>query len=918
VQRSLLLRKIIITILVIGFFLGLIWSYFYFTKVSRPVNNALKAVPITAPLIFECDHPDKIYKSLVNSNVIWNELMVTESFSGLNDNLVFLDSMLLKYPEFKNEWTSSPLVVSVCRAGANQYGYFISHAISPAITQSSLLEFISEIADGWSLSEKQYDGVQLFTVSSEDTHFSFALYQGLFIAAYSTLVVEDGIRQLNSKRSVLNDPYFIRIYKTAGQNVDARLYVKHDILPKCFGQFLNKSTSEHSLFLNDYAEWSELDLKIKPNAFLCNGFTVKNDSTDCFLSVFDQSETKWPHILSVLPHNTAFFMTISSGDFKKYYRAYLKNLHKNDKLFEYNKAKEIIETKYSFNVQKDLLDWIGDDIGVAFTESKDTNISKNAYVILTTTSDKAAHRSLMTIRNNVSKELSVKQDSVLYHNWTIYSLPIHGLTGKIFGNVFSSVEGNYYAIVNRNVVFANTTNAIKGLLRDYESEQSIDKNVGFNRFSENLAGESNLFIYFNIARSINFIKKFTNRETSANIVKYEELIKKFEGASVQVSRDRNALYYNNIYLNYNPVYHNETAILAESNLDTTVKAGPFIMINHYNHAKEFLIQDEKSTLYLINNTGKILWKRAMPEDIIGKVSQIDVFGNAKLQMLFNTKNQIWLIDRKGNNVQGFPIKLKSPATNPVSVFDYDNTKKYRLIIACQNKRIYNYDQTGRIVKGWNVIKLNNVVKEKLQHIIINNKDYIIAVDSTGVIYGVNRRGEKRLNLKNSLPLFNDHAFYLDPGRDLESTRLLAVDTAGKIHIVTFADKESLISVEAYSEPFAFNYFDIDQDGSKDFVYTDGRKLTVYSQDKTIQFSHEFQTKTRPWLKVFKTEDGDVLIGAFDALNEEVLLFDAQGYLKEGFPLQGKINFEVTDLNNDHTLNLISGVHDNKSVIYNLE
>ena len=41
--------------------------------------------------------------------------------------------------------------------------------------------------------------------------------------------------------------------------------------------------------------------------------------------------------------------------------------------------------------------------------------------------------------------------------------------------------------------------------------------------------------------------------------------------------------------------------------------------------------------------------------------------------LFNTAQQIWVVDKSGNNIEGFPLKLQSPATNGVAVVDFDDT-----------------------------------------------------------------------------------------------------------------------------------------------------------------------------------------------------------------------------------------------------
>ena len=105
-------------------------------------------------------------------------------------------------------------------------------------------------------------------------------------------------------------------------------------------------------------------------------------------------------------------------------------------------------------------------------------------------------------------------------------------------------------------------------------------------------------------------------------------------------------------------------------------------------------------LYLITATGKIKWTKQLESKIIGDVRQMDIYRNGKWQMLFNTKNKIHLLDINGKEVVNFPFSLKSPASNTVNVFDYENKGNFRFLICGKNNKIYNYDKTGRLLPDW--------------------------------------------------------------------------------------------------------------------------------------------------------------------------------------------------------------------------
>ena len=63
--------------------------------------------------------------------------------------------------------------------------------------------------------------------------------------------------------------------------------------------------------------------------------------------------------------------------------------------------------------------------------------------------------------------------------------------------------------------------------------------------------------------------------------------------------------------------------------------------------KELFVQDDRHTVYLINDVGRVLWKLPLGQQINSEVYQVDLFKNGKLQYLFSTPDKMYLIDRNG-------------------------------------------------------------------------------------------------------------------------------------------------------------------------------------------------------------------------------------------------------------------------------
>ena len=57
-------------------------------------------------------------------------------------------------------------------------------------------------------------------------------------------------------------------------------------------------------------------------------------------------------------------------------------------------------------------------------------------------------------------------------------------------------------------------------------------------------------------------------------------------------------------------------------------------------------------------------------------------------MIFNTSKDLYMLDVFGRDVDSYPIKIDNSTNLSHSLFDYNNTKKYRVLIPT-NKQIIN-------------------------------------------------------------------------------------------------------------------------------------------------------------------------------------------------------------------------------------
>ncbi len=351
-------------------------------------------------------------------------------------------------------------------------------------------------------------------------------------------------------------------------------------------------------------------------------------------------------------------------------------------------------------------------------------------------------------------------------------------------------------------------------------------------------------------------------------------------------------------------------------LNHTISGFPTLVRNHYTGSKEVFIQDDGMIIHLIDETGKELWKREIKSKILSEVQQVDLYKNGKLQLIFNTIDQIICLDRNGKDVPGFPIKLKSKATSPLAIFDYDNKRDYRLAIACANGEIYNYRYDGSSTKGWKYKNSGRPVTS-MTHLKIKDKDYIFALEDRGNIHLLKRNGKSRYDSKAVAKHYSGNGYYFIKGNTIESTKMIYPDTLGNIVLSQFDKHDAEQSLTGFSAGSTIVVGDVNGDNKDDFVIVDERDLVVYDDEFQRIFRVHHEGNLIPEARIYRFSSVDRKLGVAVEGSDEILLYDSSGELETGFPKKGNGLFTIGDLNGDGKLEAVVALGHGEIVSYPL-
>jgi len=498
------------------------------------------------------------------------------------------------------------------------------------------------------------------------------------------------------------------------------------------------------------------------------------------------------------------------------------------------------------------------------------------------------------------------------------SFNIYGLPDQFFkGTALECLFNRYFTVYDNYLIFGPSVNALSRVIYQNVLHKTFVSDPVFKEISEYLSNRSNLTLFFRPYAFMDYKREMMNEKMSGTLEEMEQFFRRIPGLVVQFSTEGD-LFYQNISCKYTLQVKDKALTVWESLMDTAAVIKPVLVVNHNTNEKEIFVQDQANKVYLINGTGRILWKQAVDGPIMGDVYQVDFYRNGKLQYLFNTAGKIHLIDRNGNYVERYPISLRSDATNCLALFDYDKNRNYRLVVATENRKIYMYDIEGNMISGWNFGKTESLVKGMVQHFRIYGKDYIVALDENRA-YFLDRRGRERIRLKERVALTPQNPLTLDMNIREERPRWISTDTAGNVMAIYLDGTVSLLISRQMSPDHYFSMEDLTRDGIPEFIFVDGNELDVVGQDGKRLFNFKVKDAITDRPDIYKFSASDVKVGITDRSRSRIYLINSDGTLYEGFPLEGSTRFSIGYFKgSDSRFNLIVGSENNFLYNYSIE
>jgi hypothetical protein len=799
-------------------------------------------------IVLSCSNSKSKHKQFIdyapnNSEIILKSSNIEGFKSAITNNAFFNTLSETKgYTSLKNTLTPiSKLNIEgdaiICLSKSKQDSLIFTLA-----TKFSKTVFVTDSLKNYTEEHLKYKPFGITRSTLEDEVFFSAVIDSTFLVSSSKETLLNIFNQ--EEGDTLN---LKQLYAVAGANENASVLINttSTLAPSFF--------IEDDLKSSDLSDFLILDTQISEDDIYFNGIAKSKDSSLNIIDLFKNTIPQENQLQHITPGNSDGYLSFTFDDFMVF----------NENLKVFHHRDSISKHKTLFNAII--------EIGVIYED-------KNRAIVLNSIDVIATQDALLGEQNTIDT----------YRGITLFEFSESTIFQETFNPFMSNISVSKYCIIDNYFVFANTKEQLQNIIANYQNKTTFGSKSYFKELSENLSTESSLMFVAKPQLLESVIETSITKGRSINL-------KDYKLSAIQYIYDTNfAHVHGNIIKGEETKTQDEISETFTLKLDADLLSNPQFVTNHITKQKEIIVQDINNTLYLISNKGKVLWKKQLNSAVIGDIEQIDIYKNGRLQLAFSTENSVNVIDRKGRDVAPFPIKLKDKITQPLSVFDYDNTKKYRLLVT-QGNEVLLYDAKAKIVSGFTFSSADSEILSQPKHFRIGTKDYLV-FKTKNKLYIIDRTGKTRVLPKSKNTLSKEPIFLYKNNftTTTESGALISVDSKGNVSKVNLNLGNS-------------HYLETT---SKTRVTFHDNTLGIKS--RTIEL--DYGNYTRP--SIFYISD-KIYVTITDLQAKKIYVFDSQGKLLPNFPVYANSSIDLDNIDSDKSLEFVTKGDSNSIILYQI-
>ena len=547
--------------------------------------------------------------------------------------------------------------------------------------------------------------VDAFQTYLGESGMHFTRMGSLIAISSSEPLVKASARHFEKNVSIADAPGFGEaLASVSGGDV---VLVSNIYAGKLLPAIMASGATRMSSFVERTADWMAFDVTSKSDIPVSlSGTMLYEGEPDEFLSVLDDCKPGLSEVAEVLPSYVSSVVTLPVKGVEEYIASYQSFIDSRQALQGFKSRQKSLGAAAGITPEElfKLLDIKELASASIIVDSKLENInlirigSKDAAVIF---------------KGNEVK--SIKDASSQIYSWAYPAF-----LASVFGKKFDLQDETCFTYVDGWVITGSNA-----AIREYVEKGALDYTL--EEYMADAGKSSLLSVKSAVAvayYSLTGDAKKLSADVKPNIVKaISSLVEGCDYAPVLLSLTKEKeqmkvsveVHKLSMQKTKAPSHERDTVVL--------VPSGPFEVKNSHTGKMNTFYQNAQKAICLKDENGKDLWGVPFGKSLCGTAHNVDYFANGKLQILFGAGSSIYIIDRLGRYVSGFPLDLRKEITLGPDVYDFSGARKYNIMVLHKDNTIQMYNLKGKQPEAWKGITAEETIKALPELIKVGGKDF---------------------------------------------------------------------------------------------------------------------------------------------------------------------------------------------------
>ncbi len=856
------------------------------------------SVPDDVICIVETKRPATLLQE-VGRMPVWQDFRSMERMKVFG---AFIDTMattICSFPRLSQNLAAYPAIFAL-RMTEQQKSSVLAVFEVPSLYQRKIIRnFIVQITAGSQITSDRHRGKKLYSVTGPDGNvaFHFAFIDNLFVASTDSILQHMSLDRIANKGPALQEnPSFRKAYATTGKMVNTHLLMNGSALKSALC-LLPDTTERYLISGRSFPEgWAALDVALRQNEMIFTGFTALKDQENLFYQLWNGDEPEDLKIHKILPVNTAFSLQFTTGNFNDLYRKVTHSKKTGDSVFQGN-FRSLMDPSMQVDLAKRVQSIAGPEICLAVAGFPAATLQESTFLIIRSVNPETSRVSLELLSDPAKNAPFTIGDHLIRK----LILPNPFLT--IFRPLPEDNQLEWYTFLDEYIVFGEKPVALQKFISYFQTGRTIGNNPHLSGYLDHFPGRSNVSLSMNIRNAGDEMVSLLNDSLAATVHRERDFFNRFHGLAIHFSAMEEMLF-TTLHLAYDPDYVEESPYLWKTELDTTIRKGPFLVRNPLTGKGNIIVFDDSGQMYLIGEDGEIRWKARVSGPVLSDVFVVEAGHDQLPCYLCNTTDSMYLIQTDGQRAPGFPLAIPSGASNGLTVLDYDNEKEYRIFLATRDRKILNIGIDGNPVKGWNIPVTDSLMVRPMQHLVAAGKDYLIFPLRGGRVLITDRKGNVRLQPAPKFIHSGQSDFYVN--KQGTEGIMFTTDVYGNVTYIAQNGGLKKVSFGDFLPNHCFLSADFNGDRQDDYIFLDKNQLSVFNRkrEKIAAFSFPEEIQDPPLL--FTLPAGRTYLGFFSGVTGNIYLLSREGQAQWTADIKSDRPFQVGYLDNNVTPYLIAG------------